>query len=390
MKDLKIYITIGCLLLGVYLVSLYNRPDDINWQTTMYYKDKVPFGTYILYDQLKQINPGAQVINTNKSIYNAFHGNSLGKGTYIILAKSITLNKFDVEAMLKYINAGNTVFMSAFDWRGQIADTLNISSRAEYASKNTSINFVNNKLKRAADYKFNRDITNQYFDSYDTAKAVVLGMNHYEHSTLLSYKFGKGQLVLCSTPLVFTNYSLLTPQGADYAQKALSYLPPAKNVYWDQFQNGDIPEDESPMRVFFNNPSLQWAYYLAIFSLLLFVIYEVKRRQRIIPVIEPLQNTTLEFVNVVGQVYYEKRNNANIAHKKTIYLLGHIREKYKINTSKLDKEFMEALSQKTGIELTFIQELTTALYFVSTHGHITDHELIRLNHLIEQFYIKSR
>lgn len=390
MKDLKIYITIGCLLLGVYLVSLYNQPDAVNWQTTLYYKDKIPFGTYVLHAQLKQLNPGATVVNTNKSIYNAFHGDSLKKGTYIILAKSITLNKFDFNEMLKYINAGNSVFMAAFDWRGYIADTLKIEARAEYASRNTTINFVNNKLKNRDDYKFNRDIANQYFNSYDTAKAVVLGENHYEHSTLLSYRFGKGQLIVCSTPLVFTNYSLLTSQGADYAQKALSYLPAAKNVYWDQFQNGDIPEDESPMRVFFNNPSLQWAYYIAIFSLLLFVIYEVKRRQRVIPVIEPLQNTTLEFVNVVGQVYYEKRNNANIAHKKAIYLLTHIREKYKINTGKLDRELIEALHKKTGIELAFIQELVTALYFVTTNGHITDHELIRLNHLIEQFYIKSR
>lgn len=390
MKDFKIYITIACLLLGIYFVTQYNKPDDINWQSTLYYKDKIPFGNYIAYNQLRHLNPGAHIVNTNKSIYNAFHGDSLQAGTYIILAKNITLNKFDFEAMLKYIKAGNTVFMSAFDWRGYIADTLKINSRAEYASKNTTLNFTNNKLKRPVDYSFNRDIANQYFDSYDTARAVVLGMNHYEHSTFLSYKFGKGKLLICATPAVFTNYSLLTLQGADYAEKALSYLPAAKYVYWDQFQNGDIPEDGSPMRVFFSNPSLQWAYYLCIFSLLLFVIYEVKRRQRIIPVIEPLKNTSVEFVNVVGQVYYEKRNNANIAHKKTIYLLGYIRERYKINTSKLDKEFTAMLSQKAGVELSFIQELVVTLLFVSTHGHITDHELIKLNHLIEQFYIKSR
>ncbi|MDR6942874.1 DUF4350 domain-containing protein [Mucilaginibacter pocheonensis] len=389
MKDFKIYITIASLLLIGYVVAQYNKPSPVNWQSTLYRNDKIPFGTYILYHQLNQLYPGARVINTNKSVYNVFHNDSLQQGNYIIIAKSIKLNKFDFGEMLKYIKAGNSVFMSAFEWQGYIADSLKIVTRAEYAKRNVSLNFINHQLKAPVNYVFNRDIANQYFSELDTARATVIGKNYAEHCTFLSYKFGRGNLYLCTTPAVFTNYSLLTKQGADYAAKALSYLPNAKYIYWDQFQNGDIPEDISPLRVFFSNRALQWSYYISLVGMVVFIIYEMKRRQRIIPVIEPLQNSTLNFVTVVGQVYYEKRNNANIAHKKVIYLLAHLRDHYRLKTSNLDQEFVDKLSQKTGIDSKFAASLINVISFISVQQRVTDMELIQLNKLIEKFYSQT-
>jgi hypothetical protein len=389
MKDFKIYITIASLLLIGYLVSQYNKPNPINWQSTLYHNDKIPFGTYILYNQLKQIYPGATVTNTNRSIYNVFHNDSLQRSNYIIIAKRISLNKFDFDEMLKYIKAGNSVFMSAFEWQGHLADSLKVYSRIESSRRNVSLNFTNSKLKAPANYIFNRDIVNQYFAGLDTAKATVLGKNYADHCTFLSYKFGKGNLYLCTTPAAFSNYSLLTKQGADYAAKALSYMPIAKHIYWDQYQNGDIAEDASPLRVFFNNPALQWAYYLSLFSMVIYIVYELKRRQRIIPVIEPLQNSTLDFVTVVGQVYYEKRDNVNIAHKKVLYLLEHLRDHYRLKTNKLDHEFIGTLSKKTGVNNQLANDLVNALNFISVQQTVSDWELINLNKLIEKFYSQS-
>jgi len=144
------------------------------------------------------------------------------------------------------------------------------------------------------------------------------------------------------------------------------------------------------MRVFLSHPELEWAYYIAIFSLLIFVLYEIKRRQRIIPVIEPLSNSTLEFVNVVGQVYYEKRNNDNIAKKQVLYLLSYLRDEYQLKTNKLDKEFTETLTAKLGLDPDFANDFVEFLHYINVQDRINDKELIHLNKLIEQFYIQSR
>ena len=292
--------------------------------------------------------------------------------------------------MVNYIKAGNSVFMSTFNWSGMLADTLDIETRPEYEKKDVGINFTNPKLKQPNNYNFDRYINIQYFSSFDTVHATVLGKNELGQSNLLCFKYGKGSLYLCANPELFTNFGLLNNYGADYAEKALSYLPPQPNVYWDEFQNGDIAEDTSPMRVFFSNASLQWAYYISLFSLVIFVLYEMKRRQRIIPVIAPLQNSTVEFANVVGQVYYEQRNNMNIANKKVLYFLEHLRTQYYLKTNPLDAEFIERLSQKTGVAYSLAQELINHIHYISNQTHVNDHELIVLNQLIEQFYNQSK
>lgn len=390
MKDFKIYLSAAMLFLVLYVIAQYNKPSPINWQPSMYYNDKVPFGTYILYRQLPQLFPGARIINTNQTLYDQFHNKKLKNSNYFILSKTVTLGKYDFKEMVDYVKAGNSVFISAFEWNGFFADTLGLNVKSEYKQKKIGLNFTNNKLKQPANYQFDRYISIQYFSHFDTAHATVLGKNELGNSTLLRFNYGKGALYVCANPELFTNFGLLDQQGADYVAKALSYIPVQPNIYWDQFQNGDIIEDTSPMRVFFSYPSLQWAYYISLFSLLIFIFYEAKRRQRIIPVIEPLKNTTVDFVNVVGQVYYEQRNNLNIAQKKTLYFLEHLRTQFYLKTNTLDTDFIDCFSQKTGITHAFALEIINYIKYVNVQDKVTDNELIYLNHLIEQFYIQSR
>jgi hypothetical protein len=390
MRDFKIYFSVATFLLIIYLVAQYNKPAPVNWNSTLYYNDKIPYGTYILYRQLNQLFPDSKVTNTNKNLFDQFHNKPLTNSNYLIISNTNDINKYDFKELVNYVKAGNSVFISSFVWRGVLADTLHIETGSEYLKKSVGLNFTNSKLKQPHNYRFGQDISNQYFSRFDTAHAVVLGENENGNSNFLCFKYGKGSLYLFANPHVFTNICLLNSQGADYASKALSYLPAQPKIYWDEFQNGDILEDESPLRVFFSHPSLQWAYYISIFSLLIFVFYEMKRRQRIIPVIEPLRNSTVDFANVVGQVYYEQRNNQNIAEKKILFFLEHLRARYYLKTSVLDMEFIERLSQKTSIDHTLVQNLVNHINYIRAQNRVSDRELILLNQLIEQFYIKSK
>lgn len=390
MRDFKIYISIATVLLVIYLVAQYNKPSPINWQATLYYQDKAPFGTYILHKELQRFFPGGTVTNTNKDLYDLFHNSNNTNSNYLIVSKSINIGKYDYKALKAYVEKGNSILISTLGWDGKFADTLKITTGVELKKKDEKLNFTNEKLKDQQNYQYDKDITGGYFSSFDTARAVILGKNENNHATLLSFKYGKGTLYLCANPLIFSNYALLSDRGDDYAAKVLSYLPKSQAIYWDEYQNGDIPEDASPLRVFFNNPALSWAYYLSLAGMVIFILYEMKRRQRIIPIIEPLKNSTVEFANVVGQVYYEQRNNMNISQKMIVFFYEHLRTKYYLKTNPLDSEFVERLSQKAGIEFSFAQELIGHIKYVLVQHEVGDHELIRLNQLIEQFYKKTR
>ncbi|MCC8425205.1 DUF4350 domain-containing protein [Mucilaginibacter sp. UR6-11] len=388
MKDFKIYLIAASLLLTIYVVIQFNKPVPVNWAPTLSYADKIPFGTFILYNRLKDLFPGAEVTGTTGSLYNVF-SKPLPPGNYIIIARQLKVSKIDFEQLVKYVQAGNHVFMSGFNWDGFLKQQLKIETGLDGDTDKVHLNFTNPRLNKPRGYIFTNDISRQYFSKFDTAKATVISKNGAGEATFLSYKFGNGTLLLCATPEIFSNYSLLTPQGAEYAALALSYLPPKQHVFWDLYQNHDVLNDQSPVGLFLDNPSLQWAYYLSLFTLFIYIVFEVKRRQRVIPVIEPLKNATIDFVGVVGKVYYEKRDNANIAGKKIRYLLNHLREKYQLKTNKPDDEFIENLIHKTGTDPALARELVSCINYLTQKTKVTDRELIVLNQLIEKFYSQS-
>ncbi|RFZ81202.1 DUF4350 domain-containing protein [Mucilaginibacter terrenus] len=390
MRDFKIYISIGIALLLVYVVAQYNKPNPTSWDTTLQYNDKIPFGTYILYNRLNDIFPAATVTRTNRSAYRVFNDSTMVPGNYLITAKAVNFSKTDYAAMVKFISRGNSVLISTFDMSDALADTLKLSISNEFGKHSPFLNFTSRKVNKDLDYQFDKHIADQYFSKFDTAKAVVLGRNEYGNSNFIRYRYGKGNLFLFANPQLLTNYSLLKPMGADYASKVLSYLPAnVSHVYWDQFQNHDIAVNTSPMRVFFEYAALRWAYYIALAGMLLFVIYEVKRRQRIIPIVDPLTNSTLEFVNVVGKVYYEQRDNANIASKKIVYFSEHLRNTFGIKAGTFQREFVDQLASKTGIDDQFADELVRYINYLLPQSKVTDQELITLNQLIEKFHKQS-
>ena len=108
------------------------------------------------------------------------------------------------------------------------------------------------------------------------------------------------------------------------------------------------------------------------------------------PIIEPLANSSIDFARVVGQVYYEQRNNSNIAQKKAVYILEHIRTRYHLKTNLLNEDMALILSQKSGVDINFLHKLFNQINIVRSGARVSDNDLIAFNQNIEQFYKQSR
>jgi len=392
MKSLKIYLIAAGVVLIIYIVAMLNRPKDVDWSETLSNTDKIPFGTYILNHRLNDIFPNAKITMYRQAIYNVIAEDSIRQSSYLIVCQGIEPSKADYDQLIAYMKKGNNVFIAA-DYFGRLFEkNLDITTQYNFTfqKQDSPVSLVDPALKPHQGFIFDKRIGNNYFSKIDTSKAAVIGENNDHKANFVKYNFGSGNLYLLCNPKVFSNYNLLNAKGRDYAQTVLSFLKNTPRLVVDEYYTQGNGEEESPMRVFLRNPVLQWAYYIAMFSLLAFVLFELKRRQRIIPVIEPLQNSTLDFVTVVGQVYYEHRDNANIAQKKITYLLSWLRDQYQLQTAALDDEFIEKLSAKLNIELSVVRELVDYIRYINVQQKVTDRELIQLNKLIEDFYIKAR
>jgi hypothetical protein len=389
MSGLKRYLIFGSLLLIIYLIAQYFKPKPTDWSPSYLSKDKIPFGTYILRQRITDIFPGSKVKMVDETIDQNIKDKPVGKSNYFIIASNLKIDKLDYQEMVKYMQGGNNIFIAAYSIQGVLADTLkiNITSNFNFQNKRKyPINFVNPSLKKEYDYYFDKGIGDQYFYELDSSRAVVLGQKEKKLANFIQYKFGKGSMFILPNPELLTNYSLLREDGLDYASKALSYLPKAQNLIWDEHFTRSVADGKSVLRVIFEYDQLRWAYYIALLSLIVFVLFEIKRRQRVIPVIDRLKNTSVEFAQVVGRVYYQQRNNRDIAEKKVIYLMEYIRSKYRLKTITINQEFKETLMRVSGATEEVIEELFTEIIYLNAGHQVKDQQLITLNKIIEQFY----
>jgi hypothetical protein len=192
-------------------------------------------------------------------------------------------------------------------------------------------------------------------------------------------------------PLAFSNYFVLPAHRRGFALAALSYLPTGQPVWWDEYQKQGRMGEQSVLRVLLDHPSLRTAYYLLLATAVLFIFIEARRRQRIIPVLKPLPNTTLLFTRTVASLYQQGRNHSRIAEKKVALFMDYLRTRFQEPTPDLaNEDFRERLSQKTGLPRPRVDELVRLINFARTAPTVTDNELLILSRAIRDFKQESR
>lgn len=390
MKDLKTYLFIAFALLGLYLFVEYNKPVPIDWTPTFNKSDKIPFGTYVLYRELPLLFKEG-VTSSRQSIYETLN-HSADNANLLIVSSKINISNTDYESMMQYMADGHAIFIATNNFNYAFLDSLNLALQSRdvlFGKDSLNFHFTNPSLDSSKLYTYERGIGTHYFSKFDTTRAVVLARNNKGDANFLKYDFGKGALFLLASPDFLSNYALLSKDGSTFASNALSYLPAERKLLFDEYQLLGMKGAQSVLRVIFATPSLKWAYYIALFSMALFILYEIKRRQRIIPVVDPMRNTSVEFTKVVGGVYYQQRDNKDIAHKKIMYLLNFIRTNYRLKTSELNEEFIDLLTNRSGVAKETIDHIIHEVKEVYKGKYLSDQELITLNNNIETFYEQS-
>ena len=391
MKGYKLFIFVGLLLLVLYIVAEINRPQPINWKVTLSKNDRNPYGSYILYEELNKIFPNATINSYREPIYNRMDGNEFKHTAYICIDPELGLKKLDVEAACKYVQSGNFLFISSFDLGEELADTLGLKTRESedlLPSDSTTINFVNPSLKASKNYTFKKLTITEYFSKINKMDSIiVLGVNNKNQPNFVKLPFGDGAFFIHSSPICFSNYFMLNQNNNNYTSKALSYIPKdVTNVMWDEYYKTGRGGPQTPLRFFLGNTFLRWALWLNVIGLLTFVLFERKRKQRIIPVIPPLKNATMDFVQTVAGVYFNQHDNKGIAEKKIQFWMDFVRQQFYITTQQLDNDFVQQLSKKSGVDEKHIQRIIEHISMLHAQQRIGDAMLIDLSKTIDSFY----
>jgi hypothetical protein len=225
-----------------------------------------------------------------------------------------------------------------------------------------------------------------YFEPKSDSPIRVLGADERGKANFVVIPIGRGKLFLHSAPHAFANYYFLRQEGERYAAAALSAMPRAERLLWDDSHNHAY--SDSILRVVMADGHLKTAWYLMLFGAATYLFFSARRVRRIIPVHARPRNTTVEFVETLGKLYYNRGDHANIARKRIEALYFFIRERYFLHAAQADHAFFTALTQKTGVGIEEISRLFGFIAQIKDRIWISREELARLNKLIEAFYAK--
>jgi len=105
-----------------------------------------------------------------------------------------------------------------------------------------------------------------------------------------------------------------------------------------------------------------------------------------IPSKMPIANTTLDFVKTIGRLYYQRRDNGNLAAKMGQHFLEHVRNRYNLSTSLLDEQFVDRLAYKSGYSKAELREIVDNIAIFQDYVYVSDDSLMDFNNKIEAFY----
>ncbi|MBI2731103.1 MAG: hypothetical protein HYX40_10185 [Sphingobacteriales bacterium] len=369
---------------------------------TYSYKDKFPLGLNTAYRMLHSQFSYAPIKINSLSFEKKFPDlNVYDSGVvYILITNRLYLSENEANYMLNFAAKGNTLFISAAYIDTALTKNLEIRSidnswrnfliQDDYANllRDDTVKVSHPYTGEYEPYSFFYKKMDQYFSISDSSKAGAFGKNTFDSSNYTGIKYGKGHIWIHSNPLLFSNYFLLTKNNYEYFEKVFSYLNDKPViVFWDDYyRTARYGSNFSSLQVFFKYPSLTWALLLGIGLLLLYVAFVSKRKQRIIPALQPNINSSVSFVQTVGLLYLQKKDNRNIAVKMITYFLEYVRNHYFIATNIMNADFVKSLSRKSSISEERINELLRIMESVDERDNISDIELLDLHNRILEFY----
>lgn len=393
MKTSRAFI-FGALALFVLLfVVQLNLPKHFLWTPTFAHGDKNPFGCYVFDSVMARSLPNGYTV-ADKTLYQVSREDTVCN--VLVVAKGLDIARTDLEAINRITARGGKVMIVACckSYEGDsllyknvgagLGDYFYFSIAGLRRRIKSDVEYARDTLYwRSGDKVYGKCIYPVYammaderitVDTVARVEILAWGRGHWKDGfTQASYearetegspaavrcRVGRGELLLVSTPLLFTNYGVLDEQVSGYVFRLMSQVAGSPVVRITGHTDTSAGDSASPLRVFLSTPPLRMALYLTLFLILLLMLFTARRRQRVIPVIEPPRNRSLEFVRLIGTLYFRKKDHADLVRKRYVCFAGDLRRLLMVDVTDEadDRHTFRVISERTGLPQKNVEQM---------------------------------
>ena len=414
-------VAIGLLVVMYFMFS--NGSKRYDWWEHYDVKKESPYGTSIIYGLMENYFPGNNLKTINDSL-EVHLSSEKTTGSYFYLGPSLWLDSARIHSMLSFVSRGNDALIItqniSFEFLDSISHEYCIDLTYEQDSMYhtdydinqyfedtlATLNFMHPELKDTTGYVYHFKVRSEYVNyGWDHLPSDIF-CEHQNNitqlgtirDTLINFakvKYGNGYFYLHTTPLVFTNFHIIKKSGREYGEKVLSHLDKSP-ILWDattrsfEFPGRNRSFGKSPLKYILAQPPLAWAWYTLLGMAVLYLVFRAKRRQRIIPVLEKNENTSLEFINTIGRLYFIQNNHRQLALEKMKLFLAFVREHYNMPTKEINDAFKKQLSIKSEIPLEVVNKIFTIYTNILQSKFTSENTLVAFHREMEGFYLRCK
>lgn len=423
-KNKRIWIAAGMLVVVGALALLFTSEKQWDWRESYQQKSRDPYGTNVIAELLEAYFPGKPFALLKDSL--SALPDIYAQSNYVFIGEGLLLDSTEADQLLRFVEKGNRAFIASRTLPALLTDQLFpsmyceeryvpwsdyetvVDSAVRFALSHPALRKPSPPVYRYPYRDEYRPYRWQYIDTifFCAGKATgleKLGTFEGGYPNFARLPYGEGHLLVHTNPIAFSNVQLLEESALHYAERVFSHLLEGP-IYWDEhtkapervarsqnYQSEPRPEERrldarSPLQYVLAQPALTWAWYLLLALVLLYLLFRAKRRQRIVPVLEKNENTSLEFVATIGRLFLMQSDHRRVAQLQMKLFRSFINRHYGIRHQELDCEFVEKLAGKSEIPERSIQELLEQYNQIEAASRISGDDLVAFHRKVDHFY----
>jgi hypothetical protein len=356
---------VGLVLVGaMFMLFTGDKYNWSEWDSSVAYqeKEKEPYGLSA-FSVLLKASLDNRLEEINQSGLAALEKYPANTTTYAFVGEQPFYDSIEVARLLTFVQKGGRAFISYNQLTDLVEDTVfqrNIcditSSYYEY-HHNTFDSiascqlYKNDQLSPLVDYALYFKEKKVYYQwrlipTNQLCKSVAWqkkGQYKDGNINFAAIKYGNGIFLLHTTPIAFTNVHLIRPETRPYTEGVLAELN-TEHILYDTYAKTDearikatkrakgvkTMRDSGILSTMLREPALAFAWFLFLGLVGLFLIFGAKREQRMIPVIPPMRNQSLRFVQSLSSLQFRQQNFKSICKQDMRFFLNTVRDRCNI------------------------------------------------------------
>lgn len=405
LTKLRYILLLGTCMLLIACQQNNSSAENLNLRKTYSPTDKNPFGGFLAHALIDSTWSFIGTSSNNQSFNRWYTQREENEGigrdeVYIIMAEAVEAYEREATTLRRYIERGNTVLIVTDRLSEVLTETLNFQIKDERSSlsflqrlrmTSTGVSLTDSLLpahiRRSYEYFFfpmaNRAVLTKKADT-----SVLVGVGQGQAENIWRLQIGRGQLIVAANASLVSNYFLSQKSNYQLLQALMSYFPAepsavTRDAFYYKYPYRQ-PEDYSVFQALLAIPPLRWAFWILVCMGILWVLSNLRRQQKMIPVLSPNVNSTVTFIQTIAQLYFNKQDHGNIARKITTHFTDHLRRNYYIQPLTDSRDWPVVLSRKTGMPLPEAQRTTELMQKAQAGASFSAAELLELHSLVSR------